>query len=120
VTLVGVTFTVSPSIIAGATKIPNIEEKWYKAQDLYDHYYEPYIKPWYRNEVKRLFHFRFLEDKYVPMMKIIMKYSTCEGRFSKLYTYHIRLLMHFTRVKLLNLPYLLFRNIENMAHFLQK
>jgi len=45
VTLVGVTFTVSPSIISEATRIPNVGEKWYKAQDLDEHYYEPYIKP---------------------------------------------------------------------------
>lgn len=119
-TLAGVTFTVSPSIIADATMIPNVGEKWYKARYLDEHYYEPYIKPKYRNEAKRLFPFRFLEDKYAPMMKIIMKYFTCEGRFSRLYTYHIRLLMHFTRVRMLNLPYFLFRNIEKMAHFVQK
>lgn len=119
-TLAGVTITVSPSIILDATRILNVGEKWYKAQDLDEHYYEPYIKPPYRNEVKRLFPFRFLEDMYVPMMKIIMNYFTCEGKFSKLYTYHIRLLMHFTRVRMLNLPYFLFRNIEKIAHFVQK
>ena len=120
VTLARVTFTVSPSIILDATRILNIGEKWYKAQDLDEHYYEPYIKPRYRDEVKRLFPFRFLEDKYVPIMKIIMKYFTCEGIFSMLKTYHIRLLMHFTKAGMLNLPYFLFRNIEKMAHFVQK
>lgn len=119
-TLAWVTFIVSPSIIANATKIPNVGEKWYKAQDLDEQYYEPYIKPRYKNEAKRLFPFRFLKDKYASMMKIIMKYFTCEGKFSRLYSYHIRLLMNFTRVRMLNLPYFLFRNIEKMAHFVQK
>jgi len=115
-----VAFTVSPSIIVDATRIPNVGEKWYKAQDLDEHYYESYIKPKYKNEAKIIFPFRFLEDKYAPMMKIIMKYFTCEGIFSRIYTYHIRLLMHFTRVRMLNLPYFLYRNIEKMAHFVQK
>lgn len=53
-------------------------------------------------------------------MKIIMKYFSCEGRFSRLYTYHIRLLMHFTRVKFLNIPYYLFRSIDKMASIVQK
>ncbi len=53
-------------------------------------------------------------------MKIIMKYFTGEGKFSRLYTYHIRLLMHFSRVGMLNLPYFLFRNVDKMAHFVQK
>lgn len=115
VTIAGVTFIVSPSIISNATGIPNVGEKWYKAQDLDEHYYEPYIKTQFRNDVKGLFAFRFLKDKYVPMMKIILKYFTSEGIFSKLYTYHIRLLMHFTRVWMLNLMYLFFKNIEMMA-----
>jgi len=44
VTLTEETFTVSSSIIANATRIPNVGEKWYKEQDLDEHYYEPYIK----------------------------------------------------------------------------
>jgi len=81
VTLSGVTFIVLPSIITDATRISNVGENWYKAQDLDEHYYEPYIKPWYKNEVKILFPFRFLEDKYVPMTKIIIKYFTCENPY---------------------------------------
>lgn len=120
VTLVGVTFTVLPSIILEATKIPNVGEKWYKAQNLDENYYEHYIKPQHKSQVKRLFPFKFLENMYVPLMKVIIKYFTCEGRFSRLYTYHIRILMHFTRVKMLNLPYFLFRNIDKMAYLVQK
>jgi len=120
VTLAGVTFTVSSSIIAIATRISNVGEKCYKAQDLDEHYYEPYIKSKYRNERKRTFPFRFVHDKYAPMIKIIMKYFTCEGRFSRLYNYHIRLFMHFTRVKMMNIPYFLFRNTEKVAYIVQK
>lgn len=54
------------------------------------------------------------------MMKIIMKYFSCEGRFSRLYSYHIRHLMHFTRVKLLNIHYYLFRSIDKMAYIVLK
>ena len=49
-----------------------------------------------------------------------MKYFSCEGRFSRLYTYHIQLLMHFTRVKMLNIPYYLFQSIDKMAFIVQK
>ena len=45
VTLAGVTFTISPSVISEATRIPNVSEKWYKGQDLDEDYYEPYIRP---------------------------------------------------------------------------
>jgi len=48
-------------------------------------------------------------------MKLIIKYFTCEGRFSKLYAYHIRLLMHFTRVIMMSIPYFICKNIERMT-----
>ena len=51
-------------------------------------------------------------------MKLIMKYFSCEGRFSHLYSYHIRLLMHFTRVRMMNIPYFICRNIERMNTFM--
>ena len=73
VTLAGVTFTTSTTMIAAATGIPNVGEKWFKQKDLEDHYYEPYIKPMYKNEGKRVFPFSYFLDKYAPMMKIIMK-----------------------------------------------
>ena len=52
-------------------------------------------------------------------MKLIMKYFRCEGRFSRLYAYHIRLRMHFTRVRMMNIPYFICRNIERMNTFMQ-
>lgn len=53
-------------------------------------------------------------------MKLIMKYFNCEGQFSHLYAYHIRLLMHFTRVRMMNLPYFMCWNIEKMTTLVQK
>jgi len=119
VTLVDVTFTVSPAIISAASGIPNVREKWFKQGELDHFYYEPYLKTRYKNERKKIFPFSYLLDKYVPMMKIIMKYFTCEGSFSRLYSYHIWLLMHFTRVKMLNMPYYLYRSIEKMSFITQ-
>ena len=49
-----------------------------------------------------------------------MKYFSCEGRFSRLYAYHIRLLMHFTRVRMMIIPYFIFRNLERMTTFIQR
>ena len=120
VTLARITFTISPTVISEATRIPDGGENWYKGQDIDQEYYEPYIKARYKDKIKRVFPFKFLEDRYAPLMKIISKCFTCEGRFSQLYAYHIRLLMHFTRVKMMNLPYFMFRNIEKMAHIVQR
>ena len=47
-----------------------------------------------------------------------MKYFSCEGRLSRLYAYHIRLLIHFTRVRMMNLPFFICRNIERINTFM--
>lgn len=120
VTLAGVTFTISTIVISAATGIPDVGEKWFKQSELEKHYYEPFIKPRYINEKKRYFPFSHLLDRYAPMMTIIMKYFSCEGRFSRLYSYHIWLLMHFTRVKILNIPYYLFQSIDKIEYIFKK
>lgn len=118
-TLVGVTFTLTPNFISLATGIPSIGEPWNKRQKIDRKHYEPYIKPGFLRHLKRVLPFRYLKDEYVPLVKLIMKYFSCEGRFSRLYAYHIRLPMHFTQVRMMNIPYFMCRNIERMTTLVQ-
>jgi len=120
VNLVGVSFTLIPITIAAATSIPNVGEQWNKGQHVGREHYEPYIKVGYHRQINRVFPFKYLQNIYAPLMKLIIKCFTYEGRFSRLYTYHVRLLMHFTRVRMMNLTYFICRNIENMALYVQK
>ena len=89
VNLAGVDFTLSPEIIAQATGIPNVGEECNKRQQLDRFHYEPYIKPGCMRHLTAVFPFRFLRDEYAPLMRLIIRYFTCEGRFSHLYSYHI-------------------------------
>ena len=116
VKLAGVTFTLSTVVISDATGIPNVGEKWFKKGRLKKQDFEFLLKPRHQNQTKRFFPFSHLLDRYAPMMKIIMKYFSCEGIFSRLYSYHIRILMNFTRVRMLNIPYYLFQSIEKIAY----
>ena len=116
VNLAGVKFELSSDAIAIATRITSVGEKWFKQANLDISYYEPFLKPRYKDYNKFVFPFSHFLDRYAPMMMFIMKYFTCEGRFSRLYSYHIRLLMHFTRVKMLHLPYYLYRSIDKMSY----
>lgn len=120
VNLASVFFTLTPETITAAIGIPNLGEQWNKGQHVGKEHYEPYIKASYQRQISRVFPFRYLQDTYAPLMKLIIKYFTCEGGFSCLYTYHVRLLMHFTRVRMMNLPYFICRNIEKMATFVQR
>jgi len=38
-------------------------------------------------------------------LRVIQRYFTCEGRFDRVYQYHVRLLMHFTGKNPLNFPF---------------
>ena len=95
-------------------------EKWFKQENLDMSYFEPYVKPRYKDHHKSFFHFSHLLDRYEPMMKIIMKYFTCEGKFPRLYSYRIHLLMHFTRGRMLHIPYYTFCIIDKMAYIVEK
>ncbi len=66
-----------------------------------------------------IIHFRYLLEKYAPLMKVFMKFFTCEGRFSILYAYHIRLLVHFTTQKRLNMRNYLCRSLVKMSKKVQ-
>ena len=113
-------FKISPRYVSKATKIPYHGEKWFKQAHLDLEDYKPFIKPEHRETITDVFPFSYLLDSYAPLMKAIMRYFTCEGRFSQIFAYHVRLLMHFTRSKQLNLPYFLSKSIEKMAAAVQK
>ena len=120
VNLAGVDFTLTPEMIAQATGIPNVGEVWNKRKMLDSFQYEPYIRPAFMRHLTGVFPFRFLRSEYAPLMRLIMLYFTCEGRFSRVYSYHIRLLMHFTRVRMMNIPIFLCQNIERMVPLMQR
>ena len=120
VTLAGVNFTLTPETISQAIGIPNVGEGWNKRQQVERVHYEPYIRPSYVRQLNKVFPFWFLKESYAPLMRLIIRYFSCEGHFSRLSTYHIRLLMHFTRVKMMNIPYFMCRNIERMTTLVQK
>ena len=120
VTLVGVNFTLTPEVISHATGIPNVGEVWPKGRLLDFVHFEPYVRPSSVEFLTGVFPFRFLRSEYAPIMRLIMRYFTCEGRFTQVYSYHIRLLMHFTRVRMMNIPIFLFQNIRRMVSKLQK
>ena len=120
VNLAGVDFTLTPEVIAQATGIPNVGEVWNKRKVLDSVHFEPFVIPTLMRHLTGVFPFRFLRSEYAPMMRLIMLYFTCEGRFSQVYSYHIRLLMHFTQVRMMNIPVFFYQNIERMVSMMQR
>lgn len=82
--------------------------------------YKVFLKPYHKNDPTHIFPFKQLLEKYAHLMNMIMKFFTCEGRFSRLYQYHIRLLMHFTTIKPLNLAHYLYKSLVKMTEKVQR
>ena len=77
VNLARVNFELSSNPIVIATGIPSVGEKWFKQANLDMIYYEPYLKPIYKDYNKSIFPFSHFLERYTPMMRVNMKYFTC-------------------------------------------
>ena len=64
VKLAGVTFELSTYVIVNATGIPSVGEKWFKQANLDMRYFEPYLKPRYKDHYKSIFPSSHFLDRY--------------------------------------------------------
>lgn len=112
-------FPVSSQSIAEDTETSLIGEEWFKGMQFDLIYFKDSLKPkhWreYGSDVLR----SYLQDHHRKMLEVIQRYFTCEGSFSKVYNYQIRLLMYFMGNKSLNILYYLFRSLCNMVDRVQ-
>lgn len=60
-----------------------------------------------------------LEEKWHPLVTILQRFITCEGRYAVALLYHIRLLLHFSRDRRINIPHFLWLSLHNMARGVQ-
>ena len=58
----------------------------------------------------------WLEERWKQLLKAIMVYLTCEGRYNRAMIYHFKLMNHFTGKIPLNFPFYLHRSLGKMAH----
>ena len=50
----------------------------------------------------------------------VQKYVTCEGRFSFVFLYYIRILQHLNQEKLMDMPYYLLHNLKKISMQVRK
>jgi hypothetical protein len=118
--IVDFTFQVSEETVVAATEIPIQGEKWFKGMPLDPVFYTDFLKPKYKKQkfgatIPR----ECILEHYEKLLRVVQRYFTCEGRFDRVYQYHIRLLMHFTGKNPLNLPFYLYRSLGKMADKVQ-
>lgn len=73
VSLVGVEYELSIDVISNATGIPAICEKCFNKAILNMGCYEPFVKTRYREGYKAIFPFSHLKQRFLPLMRVIMK-----------------------------------------------
>ncbi len=113
-------FVVFEKSIVVVTDIPLHGEEWFKGMELDLSHIKDFLQPQYQEGYGSVIPRSYLMDHHSKLLKVILSYFTCEGRFSKIYQYHIKLLMHFIGKKALNFSYYLFRSLRKMFDKVQE
>lgn len=113
-------FVFSEKSITATTDIPLHGEEWFKGMELDLAHFKYFLKSQYQEGHQSITPRSYLLDHHSKLLKVIQRYFTCEGRFNKVYQYHIRLLIHFTSTKPLNLPYYLFTSLKKIVDNVQE
>ena len=108
-------FPIYPEVISLLTKIPRGQEKWFKNFKFEMAPCKIFLKPEFvdtnlTKEVPR----GYVKDSYANLLSCIQRYFTHEGRYHKAYSYHFKLLLHFTGIISLGPPFFLFRRLGKM------
>jgi hypothetical protein len=78
-------------------------------------YHHEFLKPEIKNtKFEATMPRYFLLESHSALLRVIQRFFTCKGRFTRVYQYHIRILMNFTNKKPLNLQYYLFISMGRM------
>jgi hypothetical protein len=108
---------VDKALIVEVTKLPNTGEKWFKTTVTKNVEIRSYLKPERKDLIwKKDIPVSFFEEKWQQLLKSIMVYITCKGRYNRVMIYHFKLMNHFTGRNPLNLPYFLHGSLSKMAH----
>ena len=105
------------ALIAQATDLPRTGENWFKTTITKDVEFRSYMKPKHKKIVwKKSIPTTWLEENGKHLLKAILVYITCDGRYNRVMIYHFKLMNHFTSKSPMNLPFYLHKSLTKMAH----
>jgi len=91
-------------------------ERWWKKEHVVMEFVNQFFLPDKQNPYwKKGVPHSWIKQEWHTSLIIIHRYITCEGGFSLVYIYHIRLLMHINGDYPLNIPYFLLKSLSNMS-----
>ena len=98
-------------------ELPRIGEKWFKTTITKNVEFRSYLKLEHKDIVwKKSIPSTWLEERWQQLLKAILVYITCEGRYNRVMIYHFKLMNHFTGRIPLNLRFYLHKSLTKMAH----
>ena len=99
------------------TELPRTREKWFKTTITKNVEFRSYLKPEHKDVLwKKSIPSTWLEERWQQLLKVILAYITCEGKYNRVMIYHFKLMNHFTRRIPLNLPFYLHNILTKMSH----
>lgn len=115
-------FAVTKYLIAEATKLSRVGEKWFKNMVIEGEEWKTFLKnPGMDITIfKKGIHSKTLKGKWRNLLLVIQKFITCEGRFCCMFFYQICLMMHFIEENEINIPYFLLHSLRKMFGNVQK
>ena len=98
-------FQVDETLIVKVAELLRTGEKWFKTTIMKYVEFRSYLKSKHKNVIwKKIIPSTWLEEKWQQLLKAVLVYITCEGRYNRVMIYHFKLMNHFTSKIPLNLP----------------
>ena len=90
-------FQVDETLIVEVAELPITGEKWFKTTITKNVEFRSYLQPEHKYVVwKKRVPSTWLEERWQQLLKEILVYITCEGRYNRVIIYHFKLMNHFT------------------------
>ena len=104
-------------MIDEVTEPPRNGERWFKTTIKKNVEFRSCLKLEHKNNVwKKSIPTSLLEEKWQHLLKAILVYITCEGRYNRVMICNFKLMNHFNGRSPLNLPFYLYKSLTKMAH----
>ena len=111
---------ISSEVVSAVMEIPRGEERWFKNFRFEMQPCKIFLKPEFIDtDLNKVVPRSYVKDAFSNLLYNIQRYFTCEGRYHKVYTYHFKLLLHFTGIISLDLAFFLFWSLAKMADKVQ-
>ena len=110
---------ISEDFIAKATNLSQIGERWFKKKEVNKEKLKSFLLPLPEGfDDKNGYPVKYLQPQWEMLFHMIVCYITCDGRYSSVHFYHLRILKTFKGSKL-NMPYFLFKSLQKMEIVVQ-